>query len=456
MRSMIDFRATSVIALLAFAGPALALGPDDVTGGTLGITDRIEQQARQTAERALERRIQKQATNQVRDLQENLAALPDRLAVTTADGQTAFHEVRLDTGERVVERQWLATGNLKQDGLFDQPGITVLDQQRLDGLGMTVVRLQVSSELDSRKALQSALPNMVLDRNHVYRPQNDRSNNPAPEKASDDIAPQQDTVCAAPTRIGMIDTGIATDHPALQTTKIIEQSFLDTDQLNQPLTRSLQHGTAVASRLVNAGRERETRSEPAVTLFNASVFYQLNQTLSGATLGHLLQGLNWLADQAVPVINISLTGPGNDLLAFAVEQLHQQGIVMVAAVGNQGPASAPLYPAAYPEVIGVTAVDRTGKLYRWANRGDQVMFAAEGVSVSVAHPRKGQVVDSGTSLATPLVASALACRLVTLSPDAAIADLIASARDLGEPDRDPLFGHGLVSVQNEHTDNNEP
>jgi len=118
--------------------------------------------------------------------------------------------------------------------------------------------------------------------------------------------------------------------------------------------------------------------------------------------------------------------------------------VLVAAVGNEGPAAPPLYPAAYDGVVGVTAVDNTRALYRWANRGQQVTFAARGVDVTVAHPDGGQVTNSGTSLAAPVVTALLACRLLRLSPEQALQTMIDDAEDLGEPGRDPGFGHGFL------------
>lgn len=151
-----------------------------------------------------------------------------------------------------------------------------------------------------------------------------------------------------------------------------------------------------------------------------------------------------MATQKLPVINISLTGPDNLLLAGAVRKLREQGTLLVAAVGNEGPAAPPLYPAAYPEVVGVTAASRTGDLFRWANRGEQVMFAAHGVAVDVPHPDGGVITDSGTSLAAPVVTAALACGVSGGDSEAALAALIDQAQDLGEPGRDSLFGFGFL------------
>ena len=91
-----------------------------------------------------------------------------------------------------------------------------------------------------------------------------------------------------------------------------------------------------------------------------------------------------------------------------IQSAQARGIVVVAAVGNEGPASGPLYPAAYEGVIGVTAVNANGVPYRWANRGPYVDIAAEGVNVLVAAPDGGEQRDSGTSLAAPIVSAFLA------------------------------------------------
>ena len=159
-----------------------------------------------------------------------------------------------------------------------------------------------------------------------------------------------------------------------------------------------------------------------------------------------MKGLNWLASQELSVINISLAGPDNRLLDTAIKALRERQVSLVAAVGNQGPAASPLYPAAYPEVLGVTAADASGKIYRWANRGEQVMFAGPGVSVPVADPDGGMVADSGTSLAAPVVAAALACHRADSTESDAIDALIRKARDMGEPGRDTSFGHGFLDL----------
>ena len=430
------------IALCTLSAPALSIGVGDVTSGQIDpITRQVEQKTQRMVEQAMDRRLEKQINTQATELMEQLEALPSVLSILTRQGQKAFNDIQLDDGFRAVEGQWLVTGTAAELARLDQPGITVLERRELTGLGMTVVRFRVTAELDSHNALQDALPELAdrLDINHIYAPQTG-----AKEPLSETKVPQWRSLCTAPVRVGMVDTSIATDHRVFESAQVVQERFLALAEVDGTLTEPATHGTAVASLLVGNRPGQWPARLPQATIFNASVFYDRDRSLSGATLGHLLEGLNWLAGQDLSVINISLTGPDNQLLAAAANRLRERGVLMVAAVGNQGPSAAPLYPAAYTEVIGVTAADSSGKLYRWANRGEQVMFASNGVTVPVAHPDAGMVADSGTSLASPVVAAALACQRNELSEDKAIGALINAAKDLGRPGRDTEFGHGFL------------
>ncbi|MGD9662374.1 MAG: S8 family serine peptidase, partial [Porticoccaceae bacterium] len=184
---------------------------------------------------------------------------------------------------------------------------------------------------------------------------------------------------------------------------------------------------------------------PNATLYAAAIFYGRDAYSQGATLDAMLAALQWLAEEQVPVINMSLAGPPNTLLERAVVALSGQQIQIVAAAGNEGPAAPPLYPAAYPEVVAVTAVDETGKIYRWANRGKHVDFAARGVGVLTARGQQEYGLESGTSMAAALVSARLACAQATSDNVAeALEILIRATEDLGEPGHDSVFGHGLL------------
>ena len=444
MKHFLQTRLIPCALLCSLSAPAAALVGGGLDSQIAPITRQIQQKASQAAERARERRIEQQVEAQTTSIREPLEALPATLSVLTETGQKAFNDVLLDDGARAVERQWLVTGTESEIAALTQPGITVLKLNHLPGLGMTLARFQVTADLDSRKALKAALPELAdrLDRNHIYAPQTG-----ADASGTGAGIPHWQSLCRTPVSIGMVDTAIDTTHPVFGDATIVQQRFLELEETPGSLTEVLTHGTAVASLMVGQRKGSWPARLPNATLYNASVFYGRDTSLSGATLGHLLEGLNWLVGQELSAINISLTGPDNRLLNTAVRALSQKGILLVAAVGNQGPAAAPLYPAAYPEVVGVTAVDASGGgLYRWANRGEQVMFAAPGVSVPVAHPQSDMVTDSGTSLAAPVIAAALACHRVGLSEQQALDALISNARDLGKPGRDTSFGHGFLDL----------
>ncbi|MBJ6136999.1 S8 family serine peptidase [Marinobacter litoralis] len=436
-----------VPALLIAPGLAQSVGPSGLIDGRIdSISEQVERRAEALVERKVAERTRERMVN-ADELPEQLQGqLSELLPVRTRNGETAFYEALQRDGSRAVARQWLITATADELVQLRRPGVTILEQRELEGLGLTVVRFQVRPDIDSRAALEKLLPELSerLDRNHIYSPQS-RAAGAVPNGPQQPIA----SLCSDPVRVGMVDTLISDEHSAFDQASIIQKPFLT--MANQPgeLTAPRAHGTAVASVLMGQLGAQSRARLPHATLFNASVFYEGSGATSGATLAHLLEGLNWLAEQKTSVINISLTGPDNRILAAAIKSLQKQGPILVAAVGNEGPAAPPLYPAAYEGVIGVTAVDNAGALYRWANRGNHVAFAARGVDVPVAHTNGGLVRDSGTSLAAPVVAALLACSLPRMSKEQAIQALIDHAEDLGDKGRDPGFGHGFLDDQSE-------
>ena len=154
-----------------------------------------------------------------------------------------------------------------------------------------------------------------------------------------------------------------------------------------------EHGTAVASLLV--GRDRVFRGvQPTATLYAADVY--CDQAAGGAA-DDVVRALAWMARERVPVINISLVGPANRLLERATASLVRQGYLVVAAVGNDGPAAPPLYPASSPGVVGVTGVTGARRVIPEAAQGAQVMFAAPGHGLAVAYSGGGYSTARGTS-----------------------------------------------------------
>jgi subtilisin family serine protease len=164
----------------------------------------------------------------------------------------------------------------------------------------------------------------------------------------------------------------------------------------------------------------------------------------------LAGAFGWMVRERIAVINVSLVGPDNAVLARIVASLTARGYAIVAAVGNDGPAAPPLYPASYPHVIGVTAVDAQHRVLLEAARGAQVMFAAPGADMAAGAPAGAYVAVRGTSFAAPIVAALLAQRLA--QPDASLATaavqaLARGAIDLGPPGKDLTYGYGLLGAE---------
>ena len=122
-------------------------------------------------------------------------------------------------------------------------------------------------------------------------------------------------------------------------------------------------------------------------------------------------------------------------------------MLLVAAAGNAGPKSPPLFPGADPNVIAVTATDANDKIFTGANRGRYIAVAAPGVDILVPAPDNTYQLTTGTSVASAEV-SGLAALLLERNPNLGPEDvrkiLTASARRLGTKDRDDDFGSGLI------------
>jgi hypothetical protein len=240
--------------------------------------------------------------------------------------------------------------------------------------------------------------------------------------------------CPAYHSVGMIDAGLPPTHPALADGSIVEQRFFDGDEV--PAT---DHGALMASLLVGPGRLTDT------TLYSANV---IDPTLSGGDatgVVAILRAVDWLSAQGVDLVNVSLAGPRNKLLDRGLGHAAANAMILVAAAGNAGPTAPPQYPAAFPFVLAVTAVDRALDVYERAVRGAQIDVAAPGVDILLEDAGRLRVL-SGTSAAVPFVTAAIAADpgLNDLRVTAIRERLAAHALDLGAAGRDPVFGAGLI------------
>ena len=353
-------------------------------------------------------------------------------------------------GEPVVRGELLAIPSSQEMlAAILAAGFTLLRESDVEGLDARWLVLGVGRQAPAAALarLRALDPAGHYDHHHLYTGSGDAdASTPSPLAAAPrSVAatgkPEPASTTGgegAPVRIGLVDTGLDWTHPALRRVALREHGCAD------GLPHPSAHGTAVASLL--AGRDGVFRgAHPEAALHAVDVYCGAP---TGGSAEQVARGLAWLARERIAVINISLVGPANVLLERVVAALVGRGHLLVAPVGNDGPAAAPLYPASWPGVVGVTGTDSGRRLLPEAGRGPQVMFAAPGADLAAAASRDPRFVPvRGTSFAAPTVAGLLAARLAAPGRDAAaaaLAALSALALDLGPAGRDPGFGQGLV------------
>jgi hypothetical protein len=202
------------------------------------------------------------------------------------------------------------------------------------------------------------------------------------------------------------------------------------------------HGTGMASAI--ASHRELLGVAPRASLLAVRAF---TKTPGSGTTFRIIKGLDWAAGQNARIVNMSFAGPADPALHEALAAAHDRGMVLVAAAGNAGAKSPPLYPAADPNVIAVTATDVEDALFTGANRGGHVAVGAPGVDVLVAAPADTYQLTTGTSVAAAEVSAVAALMLErnpALKPDEIRGILMATARHLGAPGRNSEFGAGLV------------
>jgi subtilisin family serine protease len=238
--------------------------------------------------------------------------------------------------------------------------------------------------------------------------------------------------------VAVIDSKIDASHPDLA--GVIADEY---DALGGPAPAHM-HGTGMAGAI--AAHAKLVGVAPKVKLLAVRAFSGTADGAQGTTF-NILKGLDWAASKNARIVNMSFAGPPDPMFRDMLAKAHARGIVLIAAVGNAGPRSPPLYPAADPDVIGVTATDAEDRLLPQANRGPQVAVAAPGVQVLEPAPDAAYQITTGTSVAAAHasgVAALLLARDPKLTPDQVRSRLIKSARPIAGNKRD--VGAGVIDA----------
>ncbi|MGF7163619.1 subtilisin family serine protease, partial [Rhodoligotrophos appendicifer] len=211
---------------------------------------------------------------------------------------------------------------------------------------------------------------------------------------------------------------------------------------------STDHGTAIAALLIGRGGGPSPGLLPNAKLVAVDAFRRQPGIDDHADVVGLISALEALVERRVGVINMSFSGPPNPALQSAIKEAAARGVIFVAAAGNGGPGARASYPAAYNEVIAVTAIDPSFNVYPFATTGSYVDLAAPGVNIWTAQASLEEQTRSGTSYAAPFVTAAAALLAAGQRFDSASipVKLKTRAQDLGKAGRDDIFGFGLLQM----------
>lgn len=314
----------------------------------------------------------------------------------------------------------LATG-LAEPGfaVLEQAGFRVLAREQIEGLDIAFARIAVPAGMtlaEGQGRVAELVPEAEVEADTLHLEAGGQmAPRPLPLAAMAAAA----TAAASNVKVGVIDGGIG---------KAVAVSGLRGFAAGAP--RASDHGSAVASLLQAQGITR---------LWVADVY---GSDPAGGNASAIAKAVGWLTASGCKVVTVSLVGPRSALVERAITAAQGKGVVVVAAVGNDGPAAPPAFPASYADVLAITGVDRKGRALIEAGRALHLDYAAPGAGV-FARDATGKIKAwRGTSFAAPLAAARVAAALGSAGAWRARVD--AEARDLGPRGADKTYGRGLL------------
>lgn len=247
--------------------------------------------------------------------------------------------------------------------------------------------------------------------------------------------------------IAVIDSGVDLKHP-----EFADAAFDAFDALGGDEGPHV-HGTGIAGVIVS--HARLMGSAPYARIIAIRAFGAPRKGGGPESSSYvILRALDYGALHGAQIVNMSFAGPKDAVIERAIAAVAAKDVVMVAAAGNAGAKSPPLYPAANPNVIAVSATDTRDQLLPASNRGNYIALAAPGADIFLPAPDGRYQIISGTSFSAAFISGLAALvleRNPALKPETVRTVLTRTARDLGSPGRDDLFGAGeadaLAAVQ---------
>jgi subtilisin family serine protease len=328
-------------------------------------------------------------------------------------------------------------------------GLTVVGVQQSGITGGTLYQFglpagrQVSDVVRSLEAERVG----IASPNYVYRIVQDT----ASETSSATGTPEQYTVeklnltevhkvaTGRDVLVAVIDSKVDANHPDIAGA-IVE----DYDAVGRP-EQAHSHGTGMTGAI--ASHRKLLGIAPNARILAVHAFSTTSRQSPEATTRQIIAGIEWAINKGARIINMSFAGPYDPMIQLAMRNAAAKGVILIAASGNMGAKSPPLYPAADPNVIAVTATDESDTLFTQAVRGPHLAVAAPGVDVVVPAPADTYQLTTGTSVAAAHVSGVAALLLEkhpTVDARTVLEVLTSTARNLTPKGRDDLYGWGLI------------
>src|ERR1700722_10097293 len=329
--------------------------------------------------------------------------------------------------------------------------LTQLDSQSFPLLGTSLYRWRLGGgrtvattvrALGSERIAASVQPNYVFTLQEettkiVAGPQGDAAQYVLAKLQS---AQAQQVATGKNVLVAVIDSEIDAKHPDLDGTVV--KSFDAAGGDEKPHA----HGTLIAGAIAAHGKLLGIA--PGVQVLAIHAFDDSPGAAHGTSFA-IYKSLQWATDNGARVVNMSFAGPADPTMQRMLAAAYDKGIVLIAAAGNGGPKSDPLYPAADPNVIAVTATDSDDHLFRSANRDRYIAVSAPGVDIFALAPGDEYVFTTGSSIAAAHISGIVALLLEhkpSLKPGDIRPILTPPAKPLEPPRPDSDFGAGLVSA----------
>ncbi|KQM36595.1 S8 family serine peptidase [Sphingomonas sp. Leaf10] len=343
------------------------------------------------------RQLVRQSVERARDLARRY---PDRIELDRDGNPVRAGEVTLSDPDPALLK------------LAEAAGFRVIESERFEELGIGFARLRAPAGLLAVKAVRRLGRILGVDRvatDPIYSASGVGAVPSTSERTPAQAGAQGRQAMARPdsgpppargygvfagagSRIGIIDGGVGPGTPGLAA----QQGFAE------GAPRANDHAVAIASLLTGGGGIKA--AAPGAALAVADVY---GSDPAGGSASGIARALAWMVRGRVPVVVVSLAGPADPLLARFVAAARARGTVVVAAVGNAGPAAPPAYPASYPQVIAVTGIDARGRPLIEAGRARHLDYAAPGADMLALNAAGQARPVRGTSFAAPLVAARL-------------------------------------------------